>query len=95
MTTTGTTPVIGATGTTGSRTAAQLTAVGHRVKAAGAVESVVRQTTPGQSPPHLGPLLGRRLRRQALRQHHHFPPKHVMTKRVDGTETPWKILSVG
>ncbi|MBK3625408.1 NAD(P)H-binding protein [Streptomyces sp. MBT49] len=34
MTTTGTTLVIGATGTTGSRTAAQLTAAGHRVKAA-------------------------------------------------------------
>lgn len=35
MTTTGTTLVIGATGTTGSRTAAALTAAGHRVKAAG------------------------------------------------------------
>ncbi|MFD0020214.1 NAD(P)H-binding protein [Streptomyces sp. NPDC058382] len=34
MTTTGTTLVVGATGTTGSRTAAQLTAAGHRVKAA-------------------------------------------------------------
>ncbi|TVT53829.1 ergot alkaloid biosynthesis protein [Amycolatopsis rhizosphaerae] len=34
MTTTGTTLVIGATGTTGSRTAAQLTAAGQRVKAA-------------------------------------------------------------
>ncbi|MER6290895.1 NmrA family NAD(P)-binding protein [Streptomyces sviceus] len=34
MTTAGTTLVIGATGTTGSRTAAQLTAAGHRVKAA-------------------------------------------------------------
>ncbi|TNM24117.1 NmrA family NAD(P)-binding protein [Streptomyces sedi] len=34
MTTTGTTLVIGATGTTGSRTATQLTAAGHRVKAA-------------------------------------------------------------
>ncbi|WP_250294428.1 NmrA family NAD(P)-binding protein [Streptomyces atroolivaceus] len=34
MTTSGTTLVIGATGTTGSRTAAQLSAVGHRVKAA-------------------------------------------------------------
>ncbi|MBY8886994.1 NAD(P)H-binding protein [Streptomyces sp. PTM05] len=34
MTTVGTTLVIGATGTTVSRTAAQLTAVGHRVKAA-------------------------------------------------------------
>ncbi|MDT0612960.1 NmrA family NAD(P)-binding protein [Streptomyces lancefieldiae] len=34
MTVTGTTLVIGATGTTGSRTAAQLTAAGHRVKAA-------------------------------------------------------------
>ncbi|SDI16314.1 Uncharacterized conserved protein YbjT, contains NAD(P)-binding and DUF2867 domains [Sinosporangium album] len=33
MTTTGTTLVIGATGTTGSRTAARLTAAGHRVKA--------------------------------------------------------------
>ncbi|MFI6093185.1 NmrA family NAD(P)-binding protein [Streptomyces sp. NPDC051218] len=34
MTATGTTLVIGATGTTGSRTAAQLSAAGHRVKAA-------------------------------------------------------------
>ncbi|GGZ15085.1 NmrA family NAD(P)-binding protein [Streptomyces poonensis] len=34
MTATGTTLVIGATGTTGSRTAAQLLAAGHRVKAA-------------------------------------------------------------
>ncbi|MEU5716195.1 NAD(P)H-binding protein [Streptomyces sp. NPDC020403] len=34
MTTTGTTLVIGATGTTGSRTAARLSAAGHRVKAA-------------------------------------------------------------
>ncbi|MDM4719563.1 NAD(P)H-binding protein [Micromonospora sp. WMMA1363] len=34
MTATGTTMVIGATGTTGSRTTAQLTAAGHRVKAA-------------------------------------------------------------
>jgi uncharacterized protein YbjT (DUF2867 family) len=34
MTITGTTLVIGATGTTGSRTAARLTAAGHRVKAA-------------------------------------------------------------
>jgi len=34
MTTTGTTLVIGATGTTGSRTAARLSASGHRVKAA-------------------------------------------------------------
>ncbi|WP_030608564.1 NAD(P)H-binding protein [Streptomyces sclerotialus] len=34
MTTTGTTLVIGATGTTGSRTAARLAAAGHRVKAA-------------------------------------------------------------
>lgn len=34
MTATGTTLVIGATGTTGSRTTAQLTAAGHRVKAA-------------------------------------------------------------
>ncbi|AJT70034.1 hypothetical protein T261_8441 [Streptomyces lydicus] len=34
MTTTGTTLVIGATGTTGSRTTAQLAAAGHRVKAA-------------------------------------------------------------
>ncbi|MEU5272614.1 NmrA family NAD(P)-binding protein [Streptomyces hygroscopicus] len=34
MTGTGTTLVIGATGTTGSRTAARLTAAGHRVKAA-------------------------------------------------------------
>ncbi|MDQ0808666.1 uncharacterized protein YbjT (DUF2867 family) [Streptomyces sp. B3I7] len=34
MTAAGTTLVIGATGTTGSRTAAQLTATGHRVKAA-------------------------------------------------------------
>ncbi|MEU0245717.1 NmrA family NAD(P)-binding protein [Streptomyces sp. NPDC006235] len=35
MTTAGTTLVIGATGTTGSRTTAQLTTAGHRVKAAG------------------------------------------------------------
>lgn len=35
MTITGTTLVIGATGTTGSRTTAQLTAAGHRVRAAG------------------------------------------------------------
>ena len=35
MTTTGTTLVIGATGTTGSRTAARLTAAGHQVRAAG------------------------------------------------------------
>ncbi|MFJ9419454.1 NAD(P)H-binding protein [Streptomyces sp. NPDC101227] len=35
MTATGTTLVIGATGTTGSRTVAQLIAAGHRVKAAG------------------------------------------------------------
>ncbi|MFY4722832.1 NAD(P)H-binding protein [Streptomyces sp. LaBMicrA B280] len=35
MTTAGTILVIGATGTTGSRTTAQLTAAGHRVKAAG------------------------------------------------------------
>ncbi|MFF4713328.1 NAD(P)H-binding protein [Streptomyces eurythermus] len=34
MTTTGTTLVIGATGTTGGRTAARLTAAGHRVRAA-------------------------------------------------------------
>ncbi|POX37495.1 ergot alkaloid biosynthesis protein [Streptomyces sp. Ru73] len=34
MSTTGTTLVIGATGTTGSRTAAQLSAAGHRVRAA-------------------------------------------------------------
>ncbi|MEO3749427.1 NAD(P)H-binding protein [Streptomyces sp. B6B3] len=34
MTTTGTTLVIGATGTTGSRTAARLTVAGHRVRAA-------------------------------------------------------------
>ncbi|MBX7267064.1 NAD(P)H-binding protein [Micromonospora sp. Llam7] len=40
MTTTGTTLVIGATGTTGSRTAARLTAAGHRVRAAS------RQATP-------------------------------------------------
>ncbi|MBO2456854.1 NmrA family NAD(P)-binding protein [Actinomadura violacea] len=40
MTATGTTLVIGATGTTGRRTAAQLTAAGHRVKAAS------RQATP-------------------------------------------------
>ncbi|MER5796458.1 NAD(P)H-binding protein [Streptomyces sp. NPDC001980] len=35
MSTTGTTLVIGATGTTGSRTAARLAAAGHRVRAAG------------------------------------------------------------
>ncbi|WP_046501114.1 NmrA family NAD(P)-binding protein [Streptomyces odonnellii] len=40
MTATGTTLVIGATGTTGSRTARQLTGAGHRVKAAS------RQATP-------------------------------------------------
>lgn len=40
MTATGATLVIGATGTTGSRTTAQLTAAGHRVKAAS------RQATP-------------------------------------------------
>jgi uncharacterized protein YbjT (DUF2867 family) len=40
MTSAGTTLVIGATGTTGNRTAAQLTAAGHRVKAAS------RQATP-------------------------------------------------
>ncbi|MET7451656.1 NAD(P)H-binding protein [Streptomyces sp. NPDC005574] len=40
MNTTGTTLVIGATGTTGGRTAARLTAAGHRVKAAS------RQATP-------------------------------------------------
>ncbi|MEV5510163.1 NmrA family NAD(P)-binding protein [Streptomyces orinoci] len=46
MTTTGTTLVIGATGTTGSRTAARLTAAGHRVKAAGRHAA----TVPGAEP---------------------------------------------
>ncbi|MEU9125163.1 NmrA family NAD(P)-binding protein [Streptomyces sp. NPDC048506] len=46
MTATGTTLVIGATGTTGSRTAAQLTAAGHRVKAASRHASPV----PGAEP---------------------------------------------
>ncbi|MFF0515498.1 NAD(P)H-binding protein [Streptomyces sp. NPDC004250] len=46
MTTTGTTLVIGATGTTGSRTAAQLTAAGHRVKAASRRAAPVVGTEP-------------------------------------------------
>ncbi|MFL6055923.1 MAG: NAD(P)H-binding protein [Actinoallomurus sp.] len=46
MTTTGTTLVIGATGTTGSRTAAQLTAAGHRVKAASRHATPVPSTEP-------------------------------------------------
>ncbi|WP_103503382.1 MULTISPECIES: NAD(P)H-binding protein [unclassified Streptomyces] len=46
MTTTGTTLVIGATGTTGSRTAAQLTAAGHRVKAASRRATPVRDAEP-------------------------------------------------
>ncbi|MGV9888064.1 NmrA family NAD(P)-binding protein [Streptomyces sp. NPDC003395] len=46
MTTTGTTLVIGATGTTGSRTAAQLTAAGHRVKAAGRSATPIAGTAP-------------------------------------------------
>ncbi|MER6784359.1 NAD(P)H-binding protein [Streptomyces sp. NPDC000658] len=46
MTTTGTTLVIGATGTTGSRTAAQLTAAGHRVKAASRRATPVAGTEP-------------------------------------------------
>ncbi|MFD4354949.1 NmrA family NAD(P)-binding protein [Nocardia sp. NPDC058519] len=46
MTTTGTTLVIGATGTTGSRTTAQLTAAGHRVKAASRQATAV----PGAEP---------------------------------------------
>ncbi|MEU3183911.1 NAD(P)H-binding protein [Streptomyces sp. NPDC006923] len=46
MTTTGTTLVIGATGTTGSRTAAQLTAAGHRVRAAGRHATPVPGTQP-------------------------------------------------
>ncbi len=47
MSTTGTTLVIGATGTTGSRTVAQLTAAGHRVKAAG--RRATRSPTPSRS----------------------------------------------
>ncbi|MFC9741479.1 NAD(P)H-binding protein [Streptomyces noursei] len=46
MTTTGTTLVIGATGNTGSRTVAQLTAAGHRVKAASRRETPVAGTEP-------------------------------------------------
>ncbi len=46
MTTAGTTLVIGATGTTGSRTAAQLTAAGHRVKAASRRATPVAGTEP-------------------------------------------------
>ncbi|MGV9625395.1 NmrA family NAD(P)-binding protein [Streptomyces sp. NPDC003487] len=46
MTTTGTTLVIGATGTTGSRTAAQLTAAGHRVKAASRSATPIAGTAP-------------------------------------------------
>ncbi|MFE7958590.1 NAD(P)H-binding protein [Streptomyces sp. NPDC057413] len=46
MTTTGTTLVIGATGTTGSRTAAQLTAAGRRVKAASRSATPITGTAP-------------------------------------------------
>lgn len=46
MTTTGTILVIGATGTTGSRTAAQLTAAGHRVRAASRHATPVPGTKP-------------------------------------------------
>ncbi|MYW00839.1 NAD(P)H-binding protein [Streptomyces sp. SID3343] len=46
MTATGTTLVIGATGTTGSRTAAQLTAAGHHVRAAGRHATQVPDTEP-------------------------------------------------
>ncbi|MFE4911372.1 NAD(P)H-binding protein [Streptomyces sp. NPDC056652] len=46
MTTTGTSLVIGATGTTGSRTAARLTAAGHRVKAASRHATPVSGTEP-------------------------------------------------
>ncbi|MFJ4206053.1 NAD(P)H-binding protein [Streptomyces sviceus] len=46
MTTAGTTLVIGATGTTGSRTAAQLTAAGHLVKAAGRRATLIAGTEP-------------------------------------------------
>ncbi|MDQ0904554.1 uncharacterized protein YbjT (DUF2867 family) [Streptomyces canus] len=46
MTTAGTTLVIGATGTTGSRTAAQLTAASHRVKAASRRATPVAGTEP-------------------------------------------------
>jgi uncharacterized protein YbjT (DUF2867 family) len=46
MTTASTTLVIGATGTTGSRTAAQLTAAGHRVKAASRRATPVAGTEP-------------------------------------------------
>ncbi|MEU5611519.1 NmrA family NAD(P)-binding protein [Streptomyces sparsogenes] len=46
MTTAGTTLVIGATGTTGNRTAAHLTAAGHRVKAASRQATPVAGTEP-------------------------------------------------
>lgn len=46
MTTTGTTLVIGATGTTGSHTAARLTAAGHRVRAASRRATPVTGTEP-------------------------------------------------
>lgn len=46
MTTAGTTLVIGATGTTGNRTAAHLTAAGHRVKAASRRATPVAGTEP-------------------------------------------------
>ncbi|WP_371674068.1 NAD(P)H-binding protein [Streptomyces sp. NBC_00289] len=46
MNTTGTTLVIGATGTTGGRTAARLTAAGHRVKAASRRATPVPGTEP-------------------------------------------------
>lgn len=46
MTTANTTLVIGATGTTGSRTAAQLTAAGHRVKAASRQANLVAGAEP-------------------------------------------------
>jgi nucleoside-diphosphate-sugar epimerase len=66
MTATGTTLVIGATGTTGSRTAAQLTAVGHRVKAASRKAAPVparnRSASTGTTPlriplPSMGPTV--------------------------------------
>ncbi|MCZ9337426.1 ergot alkaloid biosynthesis protein, partial [Streptomyces sp. TRM76130] len=46
MSTAGATLVIGATGTTGSRTAAQLTAAGHRVKAASRQAALVAGAEP-------------------------------------------------
>jgi len=63
MTATGTTLVIGATGTTGSRTAAQLIAAGHRVKAASRHATAVPGAEPARfdwydPATHLGALDG-------------------------------------